>query len=109
MDNQEQKLTLEDAMRIVIANLSGISFPSNVLAVMSPDQIMAVKQMVIDPVETARRNLIEIITAYEMNKQAAMEAQARREKDNVVEMKPDRKARKNRKEVQEDETAVNAE
>lgn len=109
MENQEQRFTLESALQIVIGNLGNVSFPSSVLAIMSPDQIMAVKQMVIDPVELARRNLIEILNAYEMSKQAAMEEQANAEKDNVVEMKPGKKAKSGKKEVQEDESTANAE
>ena len=109
MENQEQRFTLENALQIVANNLGNVSFPSSVLAIMSPDQIMAVKQMVIDPVELARRNLIEIINAYEMSKRAAMEEQAKAEKDNVVEMKPGKKAKNAKKEVQEDEPATNAE
>ena len=107
MENNQQKYTLEDALRIVIRNLGSVSFPSSVLAVMSPDQVMAVKQMVIDPVEAARRNVIEILTAYEMNRQAAQEKTE--EKDNVVEMKPGKKSRNGKKEVQEDGAEANAE
>ena len=84
MENNEQKYTLEDAMRIVIGNLGNISFPASVLAVMAPDQIMNVKMNVIDPIETARRNLTEILTAYERARDEAEKAAEQKEEDEIV-------------------------
>ena len=58
------KITLEDAMGLIIRNLGEISFPASILATMSPEQILSVKQNIIDPIETARFNMIEIQKAY---------------------------------------------
>lgn len=85
VQEQEQKFTLEEALRIVIGDLSSVSFPGSVLAEMTSDGIISVKQTVINPVEQARRNLIEILMAYEEGKRAALEAQAQEEEKEVSE------------------------
>ena len=64
MENGNEKITFEDAMGMIAMNLGNISFPASILASLSPDQIMAIKQHVIDPIEIARRNLCEIMNAY---------------------------------------------
>ena len=86
MENQEKKITLDEALRIIINNLGSVSFPSSVIAVMSSDQIMAVKKMVIDPVEQARRNLIDIYMAFEKSRQE--EEANEQQEDNAIELVP---------------------
>lgn len=75
--NGTQKVTIVDAIGMVANNLGNISFPASVLAVLSPEQIIVVKQAVIDPVELARRNLFEILNAYKMAAQQAEQERAR--------------------------------
>ena len=73
--NENERFTLEDAICMVADNLGNISFPASVLAVLAPEQILMVKQTIIDPVELARRNLVEILNAY--HSAAEMAAQER--------------------------------
>lgn len=76
---ENRKITLMDALQMIINNLGNVNIPVSVLAIADPEQILAIKRQVIDPVELARRNLIEIAAAYEEGARLAQEAAAKAE------------------------------
>lgn len=88
--NENERFTLENAIEIVANNLGNISFPASVLAVLTPEQILMIKQTIINPVELARRNLMEILSAYQMAaQQVAQERENHEEQTNDEEVKED--------------------
>ena len=64
-NNNTQTYDIRDVLSFIERDLTNIAIPASILAALQPEQIMLVKQLVIDPIENSRRNLGACIEAYD--------------------------------------------
>ena len=64
-NNNTQTYDIRDVLSFIERDLANIAIPASILAALQPEQIMLVKQLVIDPIENSRRNLGACIEAYD--------------------------------------------
>lgn len=62
-NNNTQTYEVKDVLGFVINDLGNITIPASILGTLNADQIMAIKRLVIDPVENARGNLSMCVDA----------------------------------------------
>lgn len=62
-NNNTKTYEVKDVLGFVINDLGNITIPASILGALNADQILAIKQMVIDPIENARRNLSMCVNA----------------------------------------------
>ena len=88
MENNNQMITVEMALSMARDMLGNVSIPTSILASIDGDQLIMIKQKVIDPVENARRILCDILKkASEEAQQAAQEEpEAQEAQDNIIEI-----------------------
>ena len=89
-NNNKHTYAVKDVLMFINRDLGNISIPASILAVLQPDQIMAIKQMVIDPIESARQNLMLCVDAIQRadDEAAAAAEQAQQEQaENVLDQK----------------------
>ena len=77
-NNNTQTYEVKDVLGFIINDLGNISIPASILGVLQPDQILAIKQLVIDPIEAARQHLAMCVDAINRTEaeQAAKAEQA---------------------------------
>lgn len=81
-NNNTRTYEVKDVLGFVINDLGNITIPASILGSLNADQIMAIKRLVIDPVENARRNLsmcVDAIVRAEEDQKAKETSEANEE------------------------------
>lgn len=84
-NNNTQTYEIRDVLSFIERDLAKIAIPASILAALQPEQIMLVKQLVIDPIENSRRNLGACIEAYDRSR-ADEEMRKAEEEGKVVDL-----------------------
>lgn len=84
-NNNTQTYDIRDVLSFIERDLAKIAIPASILAALQPEQIMLVKQLVIDPIENSRRNLGACIEAYDRSR-AEEEMRKAEEEGKVVDL-----------------------
>ncbi len=64
-NNNTQTYEVKDVLGFVVNGLGNIVLPVSILGALNPEQIMAIKQLVINPIAVAKANLVECIKAID--------------------------------------------